>query len=308
MNRSKRTLVLFVLALCLSYMTSAQTLVETLGVSKKREYSGFFDSYYYRGPLSITGGVGTSIYMGDLSNHFYGTPGLGFSLGLNYKFWPRVMFGVEFQHQALSGKSKDSIPVSFTGVNWGLNFYGRFYLVEDIIRKSPDRRTNKKVKPYITAGVGFTHFNAKGTYSSASGITPAFPAGLGIEFKISQRFQVMPEYTHTFTFNDRLDAASYGGGKDGYGMILLKLQYAPFAPKKKKKVKSAPADPNQHREEHQEWRKKKEKPKPVEEEYKTPGEENNNEEQPENGDGTEENNEEKPTDETPVEEEKPEGN
>jgi opacity protein-like surface antigen len=302
MNKQKRTVLFFVLlTFCLSYKIGAQTLKQTLGVSNKREYSGFFDSYYYRGPLGITGGAGTSMYMGDLSNG-YGTPGFAYNLGVNYKFWPRTVFGIEYHHQSLAATSNDTIPVSFKGSNWGLNFYGRLYLIEDIIRKAQDRRTNKKVKPYITAGVGFIRFKSTGTLGAKSALTAGFPAGLGIECKISNRLQIIPEFTHMFTFNDRIDVAPLGGGKDGFSQIVLKVQYCPFAPKQKKKIKTAPADPNQHREEHQEWRKKKEKPKPIEEPL--PGEENLDEEPKE--EGTEETpTEEQPTEETPKEEEKP---
>ena len=161
-------------------MLGVMHLANAQGISKKRDYSGFFDSYYYRGPLSITGGIGTSLYKGDLASGFYGTPGLAFSLGANYKVWPRTLFGAEFQYLSLAGKLSDSAGSSFKGTSWGVNLYGRLYLIDDIIRKSPDRRSNRKVKPYITAGVGFIHYSATGTLGNASGITPVFPAGLGI--------------------------------------------------------------------------------------------------------------------------------
>ena len=260
-------------------------LVGAQGISTKRDYSGFFDSYYYRGPLSFTGGIGTSLYSGNLAKSFYGSPGLAFSLGANYKVWPRTIFGAEFQYLSLAGSASG---VSFKGTDWGVNLYGRLYLIDDIIRKSPDRRTNKKIKPYICDGLGFIHYTANVTPAGrAAGITPTFPLGIGVEFKISQRLQVIPEFTQTFTLNSKLDGVATKS-KDGYGIVQLKIQYSPFAPKKKKKVATAPADPNQHREEHQEWRKKKEQPKPVEE-TPLPGENENKEEQPkDDGTGTEE--------------------
>ena len=79
MNKTRRTGSLFaLLVLCVFQIANGQ------GISKKRDYSGFFDSYYYRGPLSFTGGIGTSMCTGDLSKGFYGTPGLAFNLGANY--------------------------------------------------------------------------------------------------------------------------------------------------------------------------------------------------------------------------------
>jgi opacity protein-like surface antigen len=302
MNKIVRASVFFTfLMLSVLHLAGAQ------GISKKRDYSGFFDSYYYRGPLSITGGIGTSLYHGDLAKGFYGTPGLAFSLGANYKIWPRTVFGAEFQYLSLAAKLSDSSASSFTGTAWGINLYGRLYLIDDIIRKSPDRRSNRKVKPYITAGLGFIHYKATGTLGSASGITPVFPLGLGIEFKVSQRLQIVPEFTYTFTLNDKIDGASVKKGKDSYSMLMLKVQYSPFAAKKKKKTVSAPADPNQHREEHQEWRKKKEKPAPVQEEH-LPGEEENKQELNEDGtpkeqpteEKNQENTEKKPVEEKPV--------
>jgi hypothetical protein len=303
MNKTVKASVFFTfLMLCVMHLAGAQ------GISKKRDYSGFFDSYYYRGPLSITGGIGASLYKGDATKGFYGTPSLAFSLGANYKIWPRTVFGAEFQYLSLAGKLGDSTGSSFTGTAWGLNLYGRLYLIDDIIRKSPDRRSNRKVKPYITAGVGFLHYTATGTLGNGSGITPVFPVGLGIEFKMSPRLQIVPEFSHTFTLSDKLDGAAVKKGKDGYSMLMLKIQYSPFAPRKKKKTVSAPAEPNQHREEHQEWRKKKEKPAPVEDEHALPGEEGNKEQEL-NEDGTEkqpadennqENTEEKPVEEKPL--------
>ncbi|HWZ21978.1 MAG TPA: DUF6089 family protein [Cytophagaceae bacterium] len=306
MNRIGRTRVLFTLLIIM-----VMQVVNGQGIEKEREYSGFFDSYYHRGPLSFTGGIGTSLYKGDVAKGFYGTPCIGFSLGANYKVWPRVVFGAEFQYFSLAGKSASTdssgSSKSFTSSNWGINLYGRLYLIEDIIRRGSDRRTNKKIKPYITAGLGFIRYNSVGhSIGSASGLTPVFPVGLGIECKISSRLQIIPEFTQTFTLTDKLDGAAIKKGSDGYGMLMLKVQYSPFAPKKKKKASLAPAEPNQQREEHQEWRKKKEEPKPpVEEEHKTE-EENKDGEQKEEGtdqnqnpdapkDGTQENTEEKPT-------------
>jgi hypothetical protein len=235
------------------------------GISGQREYSGFFDSYYYRGPLSFTLGGGATFYQGDMGKGFYSTrPGVAISLGANYKVWPRVLFGAEFQYLTLAGHSGDTLDISMGSVNWGLNVYGRFYFVDDIIRKASDRRTNKKVKPYLTAGVGFIRYNSTLTPVplAARGFAPVFPVGLGIEFKLSPRVQIIPEFTHTFALTDRLDVVPQNNtGIEGYGMASLKVQYSPFAPKKKRKLKTPPAPPNENREEHQEWRiKKKEQP------------------------------------------------
>ncbi len=282
MNKSERRGAFFaLLLLCVTYLANGQ------GISKEREYSGFFDSYYYRGPLSFTGGLGTSLPTGDLIKGLYGNPGLALSVGANYKLWPRTALGAEFQYLTLSGKSVDSLGLSYTGSDWGLNVYGRLYFIDDIIRKAQDRRTDKKFKAYLTSGIGFIRYKAVvSPAGGASGLAPVFPLGLGLEFKLSPRIQLLPEFTHTFTLTDRLDGAALEKGPDGYSQLVIKIQFSPFAPKKKKKLVLAPVDPNLKREEHQEWRKKKEVPKPpVEEEFHE--EENTEEEKTE--EGTEEN-------------------
>jgi hypothetical protein len=289
MNRLlKLAAVLSVFLVFTSQISQAQ------GISPTREYSGFFDSYYYRGPLSFTLGGGMSLYNGNISKSFFGTPGMALALGANYKFWPKILLGGEFGYMTLAGSTGDSINTSFTGSHYGLTAYGRYYLKDDIVRKAGDRMRYLKVKSYISLGASLIRFNASLTPQGLShrAFTPAFPVGFGLEFKVSQRLQVLTELNHSFTLNPRLDAADFDGKKDGFSAFTIKLQYSPFAPKKKKKLVTAPAEPNQNREEHQEWRKKKDVPKPVEEEPGT-----NTEETP---------TEEAPTEEQPNEEEKKE--
>jgi hypothetical protein len=310
MNRKERTGVLFALLMLFGINVAVGQ-----GISKKRDYSGFFDSYFYRGPLSFTVGAGTSLYSGDMSKGFYGTPSVAFNLGANYKIWPRTMFGLEFNYLSLAGKGEpvagaegaaDFTP-SFTSTNWGLNVFGRLYIVDDIVRSAHDRATNKKLKVYITTGLGFIRYTAvNATYGGASAMAPVFPLGLGFEYRISGKLQIIPEFTQTFTLNDRLDGAAIKKGGDGYGILALKIQYCPWAPKKKKKITLTPPEQNPTREEHQEWRKKKEvpKPPPVEEDHNE--EENNNEENNNNEETPP--TDEQPTEDAPKEEEpKPDG-
>jgi hypothetical protein len=93
------------------------------------------------------------------------------------------------------------------------------------------------------------------------------PAGTLAPATRGHRMQVLVEVSHAFTLNPRIDADDSDGKKDGYSLVSLKLQYSPFAPKRKKKITLAPVEPNANREEHQEWRTKpKKQPRPAEEE------------------------------------------
>ena len=56
-------------------------LLNTWGLAQKKpiEYSGFFDSYYYRGPVNITVGTNAAGYIGTLG----ALPGAKISPGFN---------------------------------------------------------------------------------------------------------------------------------------------------------------------------------------------------------------------------------
>lgn len=279
--RNLLTCVVAFTLLLLSQNTQAQ-------FKTKREYSGFFDSYYYRGPIAFTLGLGPALYHGDYASGFYGNK-LGFSVsgGANFKVWPRCVYGLSFRYTTLGSSITDSTgTTSFSGSHFGTDVYGRFYLLDDIVRKSRDRNRYRKNKIYINYGVSY----GKGF---------SFPLGLGYSYDINTRLSVHGNFTHHFMLSDNLDGLK-AGGPDGFALINFMVQYSPWGPKPKKKMRGDPVPPNANRQEHQEWRKKKEKPQPTEEEITLPGE--NTEEQP---------TEEQPTEEQPEEEqpteEKPEG-
>lgn len=226
----------------------------------KLEYSGFFDSYYHRGPISYTLSGGLSAYTGDLCG---GLPcqtfNYNFGIGLNYKVWPRTVFGVEFNYFTLGATDEvKNRNISFTSTNYELVVYGRFYFIDDIVRVAADRsRKYKKVKPYFTLGAGGLLYTPVSTYYappvdsifrtegvSYPGITAVFPAGFGLQYVISPRVSVIGELTYRLTLSDYIDdvGAVRGNNKglpDSYGFFNIKLQVTPSAPAKKKK-KSLP--------------------------------------------------------------------
>lgn len=258
----------------------------------KREYSGFFDSYYYRGPVAFTLGVGPSLYSGDYAKGFYGNK-IGFSIsgGANYKVWPRCVYGAQIRYTTLGSSYSDTTgSYSYSGSHTALDLYGRFYLREDIVRKSNDRNKFRKGKFYVIYGVSILKYSRFGF---------SFPLGLAYSYEFNTRLSLHGSFTHHFMISDKLDGLS-SGGPDGYALINATIQYSPWGKKPKKKMKDTPPEANPNREEHQEWRKEKKKPKPVEEEYPLPGE---NEETPEgeNPEGTE-GTEEKPAEDQPTEE------
>jgi len=226
----------------------------------KLEYSGFFDSYYYRGPMSYTLSGGISGYSGDLCGGLdCQTFNYNFGIGFNYKVWPRTAFGVEFNYFTLGATDALSTRnISFTSTNYELVAFGRFYLLDDIVRVAADRgRKRKKIKPYVTLGAGGLLYTPVSTYyavpfdslyltegRSYPGITAVFPAGLGLQYIVTPRVSIIGELTYRLSLSDYLDDVGLvrgktGGIPDSYGFFNIKLQVTPSAPRKKKK-KSLP--------------------------------------------------------------------
>ncbi len=217
------------------------------------EYSGFFDSYYYRGPLNISVGVTSAGYVGDLGvlPNFKLSP--GFMVGVSYKVWPRTYFGIDFNYLKINGAKKDtSGQVSFTNTLYELIGYCRFNLVDrGILFKNDINRRPQRIRPYITLGIGAVYHDPKvvvtdtnffKTYTIASSnIAFVLPASLGFAFYINKRFSVLAEFGYRYTFSDSFDGVSKIGSpsKDSYVTASLKLQYS-ILPFKKKRGKYIP--------------------------------------------------------------------
>jgi hypothetical protein len=228
--------------------TFAQQRVKTI------EYSGFFDSYYYRGPLNITVGANTAFYMGDLG--FAPTPSIspGFNVGLSYKVWPKTYFGVDFNYLSFGSSLKDtSGTISFKNTMYELVGYGRFNLLDrNILFKTDINRRPQRIRPYITLGLGVayhipsvavtdTNFAKSYVVASSSSIAFVLPASLGFAFYLNKRFSILTEFGYRYTFTDGLDGISKLGtsSKDSYFTASLKIQYT-LHPFKKKRAKYVP--------------------------------------------------------------------
>lgn len=280
------------------------TLLVSFGQFKRqREYSGFFDTYYFRGPITFTLGGGMTTYRGDLTNGL-GLKGLsyGFSVGANYKLWPHTVFGAEFSYVNL--KSTDfnqTRDISFGATGYELQAYGRLYFIDEIIRVAPDRRKESQYafcKPYLHLGVGAMMFQSTAQYnntssqyfgqpvSSSGNFAVVLPVGLGLQFTVTQRSSICAEYIYRFTTTDYLDNVTYPGSKnDGYGILQVKFQFAPTAPKKKKKLSLPPPAKYDGAKGTETWKTKKQQEqqnKPRPQEYEIP------ESNTQDGQGTEE--------------------
>ncbi len=208
------------------------------------EYSGFFDSYYWRGPWSFTAGVSVPLYSGDLCDELdCNKISPGFLLGVGYKVWPRVFFGGEVHSFKLGAMSNKQGPyLSMTSNVIGLKMFGRFYLREDIIhRHSQINKKPKVFKPYFLLGINALYSNSEvvksdnSVLNSGGAFVLAVPVGVGFSFDFTRRFSAILEIHGDYTFSDDLDGLDFGTGNDAFMMAEVKLQYSPWAKRLKPK-------------------------------------------------------------------------
>jgi hypothetical protein len=213
------------------------------------EYSSFFDTYYFRGPLTFNVGGGAVAYGGDLK---VCPPSLLTGFGVSYKVWPRTVFGAQWNYLQLKGSDLDTTR----NINFKTNlmeFYGycKFFILDRKILKNQDvYKRAMRCRPYLTAGIGTIRYSAV-----SSTTNPAWdksskpenvhypkygfvvPVGAGLQFFISHRISILTEFNFRFPFTDYLDEVSARGSvkKDVYYSGELKVAYAPFAPRMKRK-------------------------------------------------------------------------
>ena len=263
------------------------TTISFAQFKRQREYSGFFDTYYYRGPITFTFGAGMTTYRGDLTDGL-GLKGLsyGLSLGANYKIWPHIVLGAEFSYLNLQSTDfNQSRNASFVASGYELQAYGRLYLIDEIVRIAKDRKKESQYtfcKPYIHLGVGLMLFHSTTTASNplvinpniANPITLALPAGMGLQFTITQRSSLCLEYVYRFTTTDNIDnITNVGSANDGYGLLQAKFQFTPTAPKRRKKLSLPPPSQYDGPKGTETWKTKKQQEqqnRPQREEYEIP--------------------------------------
>ncbi len=259
MNKFK-VLLLSIGIICFACTSHAQ-------MKKGIDYSGFFDTYYHPNLWEFSAGLGYPLYYGDLCGGIGCNDGnLSFVAGVAYKPWPKVAFEGDIYYTTLSAMDINTERnISFESKNLELALYGKYFLIDDIIRRHTDMfNKTRLVKPYLLIGISGLYYNPKAVLTDTltgtttpvnEGVTyPRFglaiPAGFGLSFDVSRRFSILTEVIYRYTFTDLLDGVSevYGNPeiKDSYLTIDLKLQWTPWAPRSKKKKQRVPKDVPQY--------------------------------------------------------------
>jgi Domain of unknown function (DUF6089) len=176
--------------------------------------------------IILTGGSGTSTYLGDLANRtVIPNADLNINVGLQYYFSNRISARAEVNWFTLAGDDKAATGggrnvrnLSFQSSCFELSAVGMVNLFAHGDRYY--RRPGFNV--YGFAGIGLLYFNPKATYKGASIalqplktegvayslVTPTIPFGLGIRLKVTPQFNISIEGGWRKTFTDYLDDVS----------------------------------------------------------------------------------------------------
>ena len=167
--------------------------------------------------FDIGAGLGMTGYLGDANTaNLWSEPGWDFEALFRYIANPRWAFKTNFYAGNLRGDSSKMTNVFPGGETF--SFSTTFYELGEMVEfnffnygMGESYRKLKRISPYIAAGIGMTVWSIDGKTGAAFNI----PLGVGLKYKLSQRWNIGFEFLMKKTFSDRLDGEQL---KDPYGI------------------------------------------------------------------------------------------
>ncbi len=167
--------------------------------------------------FDIGAGLGMTGYLGDANTAtLWSEPGWDFEALFRYIANPRWAFKTNFYAGNLRGDSSKMTNVFPGGETF--SFSTTFYELGEMVEfnffnygMGETYRKLKRISPYIAAGIGMTVWSIDGKTGAAFNI----PLGVGLKYKLSQRWNIGFEFLMKKTFSDRLDGEQL---KDPYGI------------------------------------------------------------------------------------------
>lgn len=167
--------------------------------------------------FDIGGGIGMTGYLGDANTaNLWQSPGWDAELLFRYLLNPRWAFKTNFYVGSLNGdsaKMTNVFPDSQT-----FKFSNTFYELGEMVEfnffnygMGESYRKLKRISPYITAGLGMTMWTVDGKTGAAF----TLPFGVGLKYKLSERWNLGFEFLMKKTFSDRMDGENL---RDPYGI------------------------------------------------------------------------------------------
>jgi hypothetical protein len=217
----------------------------------------------------VGGALGISNYNGDFSASSGSFPvsqlsslvhnDLGMSVFLQHHFHPHLSVKPMLSYYRLWASDKNSFDDSRKIRDGGFRadlFEGSLIFVWDFIGTYRGFRYRPKFNFYAFAGVGFAYVrgtgspgldlnNVRGSVNNYSLVTLAVPFGVGIKYRLTERWNLGAEVGIRFTGNNRIDnydaavglagasgvnAPTVARGNDWYGFQGITLSYILFNP------------------------------------------------------------------------------
>lgn len=160
--------------------------------------------------FDMGGGLGMTGYLGDANTaNLWSNPSWDAELLFRYMLNPRFAFKTNFYVGGLRGDSSKMTNVFPGGETY--KFSTTFYELGEMFEfnffnygMGESYRKLKRFSPYITAGLGITAWTVGGKMGAAFTI----PLGVGVKYKLSERWNLGFEFLMKKTFSDRLDGDS----------------------------------------------------------------------------------------------------
>ena len=187
--------------------------------------------------FDIGGGIGMTGYLGDANTaNLWQRPGWDAEILFRYIINPRWALKSNFYAGSLGGDSSKMTNVFPDGNTF--RFSTTFYEIGEMAEFNffnyglgETYRKLKRISPYITAGVGLTLWSVEGKTGAAFSI----PMGVGVKYKLSERWNLGFEFLMKKTFTDRLDGknlddpygikSSFMKNTDWYSTMSITISY-----------------------------------------------------------------------------------
>lgn len=187
--------------------------------------------------FDIGGGIGMTGYLGDANTaSLWKNPGWDLELLFRYMLNPRFAFKTNFYTGKLSGNSAQMTNVFPDGNTF--KFSTGFYELGEMAEfnffnygMGESYRKLKRISPYIAAGLSLTAWSVDSKFGAAFTI----PVGVGVKYKLSERWNLGFEFLMKKTFTDRLDGSdlkdplgiksSFMKNTDWYSTMSVTISY-----------------------------------------------------------------------------------
>ncbi|MGE5317222.1 MAG: outer membrane beta-barrel protein, partial [Chloroflexota bacterium] len=199
-----------------------------------------FDRYFY-----LQAGLGVTQFFGDLnsSNFLNKRANLMYGAGIGYQFSPVIGLRGSFNNGWLVS-TNDDIQRRMSSSIWDAQLTPTFNLSNLIFGYKPERF----ISIYALAGVGYMNYssmllNTLGTddraddalidrfgpdaqepFSTKAEAGVMVPVGLGLDFRIAEKWDAFLEYNQRITFADNLDITE-AEKNDQYSSLMLGVRY-----------------------------------------------------------------------------------